>query len=329
MGINLGWIAVQSHLREDLLERLGLEPIGDVVHEVGQTYAMADTPEGWTVVTFRAPPSDMNETVAKGAPKGPSFHGFMSETVMASEVRGYEDGQFLWSVERYEHKGPGLIVQGEPPKILENIRHRREAEQGKSDAEDVDFLFEAPLDLGAALTGYRPGQGELEWQVLGRKGRTATKGKQNSLRAAIKAELLPLLWSLDWQADDDKPQIADAGQIVRQVGPQKQTLWLDFASGPKTYIAVYFGTQEPLPSGANWHVYGLAQDPPVRVPLWKRLTWSHLRGPTHPAQELDNPIQAAIDKAKSDILAIDTFLKGGEQSAPVVIRSAREIRDKH
>ena len=45
--------------------------------------------------------------------------------------------------------------------------------------------------------------------------------------------------------------------------------------------------------------------------------------------ESDDPVQTAIDRAKADILAIDTFLKGGEQSPRIAIRSAREIRDEH
>lgn len=321
MGINLGWVAVQSHLRDDLLERLGLEPIGDVVHEVGQTYAMAVTREGWTVVTFGRPPSNMDETAATGVPKGPSFCGFISETVTASEIRGYQDGRLLWSVERDPGQSRGLIIRGEPPAALEDIKRRREAEQAGPDCDDVDFLSEAPQDLGAALTGYRPGEGGLEWHVLVRKGRAASKGKlraRKSLSAAIKKELLPLFLSLGWRAANDKPDLAWGDQIVRQIGEQYQTAWLDFASGAETYIVINFFARTPLTADSEWRVRGWTRTP--RVPIFNRFPWGFAR----PKPEPHDPIQAVIDKAKIEILAIDTFLKGGEQAPCISTLVARE-----
>ena len=118
---------------------------------------------------------------------------------------------------------------------------------------------------------------------------------------------------------------AEGWLVIRQIGPQTQTIWLEFESGVETYIEIRFITREPLPSGADWLVCGLARDPPVRIALWKRFTWSHLRDLTRPQPEPDDLIQAAIDKAKTDILAIDAFLKGGEPHPRVGIRSAREV----
>ena len=324
MGINLGWIAVRSRLKEDLLERLGLEPIGDAVHEVGQAYAMADTPEGWTVVCFREPPSNMDETVAKSAPKGRTVCGFLSETVMASEIRGYQDGQFQWSIERDRSQSPGLIIKGEAPKALEAIQRRRDAEQAGPDAEDVDFLFEAPQDLGAALTGYRPGEGGLEWHVLGRQGHGASKGRpkaQKSLSAAIRRELVPLFLSLGWSAANEKPDLAWGDQIVRQIGEQYQTVWLNYASGHETYgtyITIQFFTRTPLTADTDWHVGGRTRVPPI--PIFNRFPWGFARRKPEPP----DPIQAAIDKAKIDIVAIDAFLKGGERAPCITTLTARE-----
>ena len=158
--MTLGWIAVKSRLKEDLLERLGLEIIGDVAIEIGEAYALTETPEGWSVVVFGKPPSNMDEIAAKGAPEGSSLCGVVVENVTFSEVRGYENGRRLWSVERDPGAGPKLVVKGHPPAALADIEARCEAEQAEAD--NGDCLFDAPIDLADQLTGYYPASAGLE-----------------------------------------------------------------------------------------------------------------------------------------------------------------------
>jgi len=126
-------------------------------------------------------PPDLDEMVASVAPEGSSLWGFMVEAVTASELHGYRDGQLSWSVARDPDKGPGLVVQETPPEPFDEIRRRLEAEQAAADTERVDFLFDLPLELAASLSGYRPGQGGLEWQILGPK-KKATEQKAGAPR---------------------------------------------------------------------------------------------------------------------------------------------------
>ena len=77
---------------------------------------------------------------------------------MVSAAYAFRDGARVWSVTHNPEEGLyHLAVEGEPPPQLEAIRARLTAEQDGEEDEtaDVDFLFDAPAELVAALTGYR------------------------------------------------------------------------------------------------------------------------------------------------------------------------------
>lgn len=322
MGITLAWMALQEGKKEDLLERLGLEEIGETSEDIGPDFAYGETSEGWSILVMKDPPSDTDETMAAAAPEGASLYGFMSETVMFSELRGYVDGRKSWSVIHEPEKDARAIVHGKPPEPFNHIKQELEAEQAAAGDKQVDYLFDLPMELAARLSGYRPAQGGVDWLVL--SGKTTRKGqpgaRHRSLTRAMKAELLPLLWSLGWTATGDDPRLSVEGEIVREIGTKTQTISFEYGSGTETYIYVLYRTTDHPASGPSKQEAGTAEHPASRVPWWKKFTWSYLRAASAASQAPEDPVDAAIEKAKTEIRAIDDYLKTGTRNPYIRIQ---------
>ena len=78
------------------------------------------------------------------------------ETVMWASAERWRDGQPQWKV---AHAGDGddrfdLTVTGTPPVTLAPLREKYEALQ-REDGEEVDYIFEIPLELAAEEIGFR------------------------------------------------------------------------------------------------------------------------------------------------------------------------------
>jgi hypothetical protein len=313
MALNVCWIGVQDGRRETVLDRLGFEEFGEVGDEIGADYACAESPNGWLICTATDRSFDMDEALAKVSSDGLAVGCEMSESAMVSRALGFEGGNPLWSVVRDPDKdGQDLVVEGVPPPQLNNIRQRLQAAEAAPGNENVDYLFDAPMELAENFCGYRAGRASgLEWAALRKKVSNKNQKRPRrpkSLSALMRGELLPLLQSLGWRLVNDPPSLSDPGEIVREVGRLNQTLWFDFGSGQETYIIVHFDSWEGA-THSGYFVAGYTRDAPARRPLWKLLTWKHFREATRRPDAADDPIRATIDKAKGEILAVDTFLK--------------------
>ncbi len=322
MGIKLAWIAVKDGGKDDLLENLGLEEIGETSEEIEADWVFGETTEGWSVLVTKRLPSDLDKALGSAAPKGFSLCGLMSETVMFSEVRGYIDGRKSWSVVHDPDKDPATVVHGDPPEPFYDIKRELEAAQTEAGDEQVDYLFDLPMKLTASLSGYRPSQGGIAWTVLGRKKAGAAKAgtPRRSLSTAMTAELLPLLWSLGWQPTNDDPKLYLEGEIVREIGAKKQTIRFEYGSGPETYINVLYRTTEHPASGPSRQEAGIASKLTPRVPSRKKLPWpfSWVTITVYPQPE--DPIDTAIEKAKADIRTVDDYLTTGTRSPNILIQ---------
>jgi hypothetical protein len=321
MGMQLSWIAVKDGSMDEVLDRLGLEVIGEATDELGEDFLCARSDQGWSIVVMKKWPKKPDETTAVAAPSGMSLCGMMTEIAMFSELRGYENGRRTWSVTRDCDKGRGVIgVHGSPPAPFEDIKRELEAKQVAAGDEQVDYLFDLPQDLSVSLCGYGPYEGFSEWRVLGRKGKNATPRPRpefapppdSALVAATKASLLPLLWSLGWS--QVKTPLGD--QIAREIGSQKQTIRFQYGRGHE--FRVVASTEEPTPSGMilRADIYGGAPT----LPLWKRFTWRRFWQITQAPVPAD-PIAAVIEQARADIFDIDAYLKTGVRAPRVRIQS--------
>lgn len=80
-------------------------------------------------------------------------------------------GSFFWSVTHDCEKGKhNLDIKGDAPPSLKDIHARLTSEQNAED-EDVDHVYDAPVELAKTITGFRhdqgmPGMRETPFQVL-------------------------------------------------------------------------------------------------------------------------------------------------------------------
>ena len=77
---------------------------------------------------------------------------------MFSSVTGWKAGDALWSVTHDCEKGKAhLEVEGPVPLQLAGIQNKLLADQAAEGGEEgeVDFLFDAPIQLAKELTGFR------------------------------------------------------------------------------------------------------------------------------------------------------------------------------
>jgi hypothetical protein len=305
MSVNLDWIGVQGGDRTSILNRLGFEPIGEASSEMNPGYACVELPGDWLILVAQRRSFPFDKALGGLATEAMVLSCEVYEVSMGSSVRALQNGKSIWSVSHDPDKGgAGLEIDGEPPLSFNAIRSALEAEQNKDDEDDVDYMFDAPVRLAHSVCGYNPGQTHLNWTVLDRKGaqkHVASSGK--SLTTAMRSELLPFLQSQGWTFADLEPDLANPWTIVRHAGNREQTVYFDYVSGTGVNITVKFETRYSGPSGVE-RAMGIIQTP--EAPFWKRL----LRLDKTAGEE---PLDAAIRTAKSDILTAEDFLKTGER----------------
>ncbi len=160
MGFSISWIAVSGKPKADILQSLSLadtaEP--DDAHE--SPVSGAELPGGWYILFL----NDMVHPFTAAAHLQRLSAGCkvlscqVEEHVMASAACMYENGVQAWSVTHASENGAfDLAVEGAAPPSLEAIHAEMKAMQDEEggDEADVDYIFDVPVSLAAAICGYR------------------------------------------------------------------------------------------------------------------------------------------------------------------------------
>ena len=166
MGYSISWIALQGKSKEEVLALTSFVDTG-VPDEANEASAsVASLPMGWTVLFFNdyeATPPELAAAWSKGCR---AIACQVEENVMASNAAFYEDGRHLWTVSHQSDKDIyDLEVRGTPPEAFQEIKDRLLEQQHENDGEtaDVDHVFGAPLEMAAALCGYRHDESSFDW----------------------------------------------------------------------------------------------------------------------------------------------------------------------
>ncbi len=166
MGYSIAWILVRGKTKEDVLAQLSLADSGELDEANESPVSGAALPGGGYLLFF----NDM----AHAATQAPGMARLSSgcealgcqveENVMASAAFLYKDGAKAWDVVHLADQGLyHLAMDGAPPPLLETIHTEMKASQDEDGGEeaDVDWLFEVPLMLATALSGYRHDEAAL------------------------------------------------------------------------------------------------------------------------------------------------------------------------
>jgi hypothetical protein len=175
MGFALSWITVRGKPAATVLAELSLRATGRRSFEGEAPYLGAESADGWYVVVAKGAENallapDVLESLSRGCEV---LTCTVEEHVMFSEATGWRDGRRLWHVAHHGVDGPvGLEATGELPAEYPSIRDALQAQQaaeGGADA-DVDFLFEIPVSVVRALTGYRHDEPSPAFEAAGLDG---------------------------------------------------------------------------------------------------------------------------------------------------------------
>jgi hypothetical protein len=159
MGFSLGWLATRNIDPQTLYLALQARRTG-VMKPVFSSAAMAGPiPGGWHLVLMDRNDSLIGDALLADVSRtGEAVACFVEEHVMYSAAVGWHVGVKSWSIVHESEKGiMHLDMAGQPPEPFATIRAACEAEQHAEDAREpeVDHIFDIPVGLAQALTGFR------------------------------------------------------------------------------------------------------------------------------------------------------------------------------
>lgn len=154
MGFSVSWLGLRG---------LGIKEAAALLQvEVGDQIDAFDAPmnayanENWAIVIldecrFPGPPDQFLAAISKGR-ELVVVH--IEEHVMFSHAELWRDGRSVWKVGHSGDQNIGdLHATGDIPASFETLRQQALSKQG--DEDDVDYVFDIPLDLAAELTSFR------------------------------------------------------------------------------------------------------------------------------------------------------------------------------
>lgn len=176
MGYAQSWLAVRGRSREAVLEALGLRATGEREEVAESPLAGAALPGGWYAVIANASGHALmrGDVLARLSQGAEVVSVDVEEHVMVSQAEGWRDGVRFWSVMHDGQQGTDhLENSGTLPEGFAAVRDRLAAQQREAGgaSADVDYLFDAPVELARGITGYRhdediPGHAAEPFEVL-------------------------------------------------------------------------------------------------------------------------------------------------------------------
>jgi hypothetical protein len=167
MGFALVWLAVQGVGKAELAGLAGLEDTGEPDDFFEGAYSVGELAGGelvgkWAVLVA----SDfalLEEEILHDFSQGRRLVACaVEEHVMISSCSEWVNGAPVWSATHIgEDGGDELEVAGVLPPVFEGIVAKLralEAQNAEEDADEgleVDYIFDAPLELAEAITGFR------------------------------------------------------------------------------------------------------------------------------------------------------------------------------
>jgi hypothetical protein len=309
------WIAIKGADLGAVLQRLGLTQTGQVDYRGDADLACAETP-GWVVVMSQAFDYLDGKQAAFTAEV---VTGQCWDTIMYSEARGYAAGAEIWSVVHDPDAGPdNLAIEGAPPAELAAIRERLVRAQAERGADQVDYIYEIPIGVAAALCGYGPEAGVAPGTVLrvvepARPGKAGERqAEQRSLREAlgkrVATELFPIAEKLGFRRGVDQPDVEPfyrfgaSHVMVRRRGEWSESLDIvyDLRDGAPRVGLEFFVRRGDAP---RYGRSGVAFIPPPPLTLMERFKGRK------PAQPED--ISKALDDGRDLVAAVDLHLREG------------------
>jgi hypothetical protein len=311
------WVAIKGADLDAVLQRFGLTQTGQVDYRADADLAAAETP-GWVVVTAHA--FDYVEgRLGALSTDAEVVTGQCSDVVMYSAARGYTAGSQTWSVVHDPAAGPNsLAVEGSPPAEFVAIRDRLMSQQAERGGDAVDYVYEVPMVLAAALCGYSPEAGVAPETVLKvveplRSGKAGERQAQqravrDALAAGVAAELFPLAERLGFERSVHHPALqafyrfGASHALVRPRGEWSESIEIrsDLSDGAPRVAVDFFVRRGGAPRYGRSGTAFVPASPPSLMERFQG---------RRPAQPED--VANAIDIGRELLNAVDRHLREG------------------
>lgn len=159
MGFSLSWLAVKGKPPQEVREVLGFRPTGKRESIPEAPISAVEMPSGWYLIVCQHTECVASDALLQNLSAGCELvTGFVEEHVMACSATGWKDGKKLWAVTHDSQiDRQHLEVIGEPPQQFAEIRtHFVAKDKEEVEGENIcDYLFEIPVEIAHAVTGYR------------------------------------------------------------------------------------------------------------------------------------------------------------------------------
>ena len=160
MGFAIAWCAVPEAEGDAFLNRLGLLDTGETEEIPESLIGVARLDSGWRLLWYNEYdcPFLGEEQRREHSKHHDLLFCLVEEHCMVSSSELWSGGSRKWWISHEGIDGPkGLDFSGDPPANFQQIKAEMEAEQEKQGgtAADVDYIFEIPLLVAKALTGFK------------------------------------------------------------------------------------------------------------------------------------------------------------------------------
>lgn len=157
MAFDCSWLAYHAVPKAEVVALAGFRDTG-IGTDVPDGPACAALSNGWTI--FYVPDSTWTlERMAQLSADHAVLSVMIQEYVPLSMASFHVRAEPIWTVEHDGARGVfNLGMTGNMPPEFEPIRRRLIAKQQLAGTKSVDHLFDAPVDLAAAICGFRHNQ---------------------------------------------------------------------------------------------------------------------------------------------------------------------------
>ncbi|MGD0641885.1 MAG: hypothetical protein ABSC22_14145 [Roseiarcus sp.] len=166
MGFSISWLGFEGASKADVLARLDMVDT-EVADEANEApYSIAQLPTGWTILYIND--FDLGDVarLLELSRNGRVVACQVEEHAMVSAASAFLHSREEWSVAHDSGRGIyDVSTRGRPPESFADIHRRLAAEQDDAGGEraEVDYIFDAPVELAAAVTGYRHDGARFAW----------------------------------------------------------------------------------------------------------------------------------------------------------------------
>ncbi|MDF0541133.1 hypothetical protein PX699_02160 [Sphingobium sp. H39-3-25] len=157
MSFKISWLAVRDMRKVQLLDALGFIDTGRVDEANEARFSSADLSTGWSIIWSNDFGWVESEALHTRPPLGRSIACQVHEGVMYSAAYAAQDGVELWRVVHDSDRGhDDLQIHGTVPVELAEIRRALAAEQqADGSCQNVDYMFDVPVEMALKFTGFR------------------------------------------------------------------------------------------------------------------------------------------------------------------------------